>query len=72
MKAARFTITKRGGPDGEAQETIAAEGEIKKENYWKTPAAWRAVVRDGKIAEWQVYADNEPARAGHAKTRSAH
>ncbi len=30
---------------------------------WKVPAAWRAVVRDGRIAEWQVYVDNEPLRA---------
>jgi ketosteroid isomerase-like protein len=30
---------------------------------WSVPAAWRAVVRDGQIAEWQVYADNEPFRA---------
>jgi hypothetical protein len=30
---------------------------------WRTPAAWRAVVRRGHIAEWQVYADNEPIRS---------
>jgi ketosteroid isomerase-like protein len=30
---------------------------------WAVPAAWRAVVRDGQVAEWQVYADNEPLRA---------
>jgi hypothetical protein len=24
---------------------------------------WRAVVKDNKIALWQVYADNEPIRA---------
>jgi SnoaL-like domain len=29
---------------------------------WKTPAAWRAVVRGGLVAEWRVYADNEPVR----------
>src|SRR5207245_1611170 len=23
---------------------------------WTVPAAWRAVVRDGQVAEWQVYA----------------
>ena len=34
-----------------------------KENFWKTPAALRAVIRNGKIALWQVYADNEPIRA---------
>jgi ketosteroid isomerase-like protein len=27
---------------------------------WRTPAAWRAVIRDGKVAEWQVFADNKP------------
>ena len=27
---------------------------------WRIPAAWRAVVSDGHIAEWQVYADNKP------------
>jgi ketosteroid isomerase-like protein len=27
---------------------------------WRIPAAWRAVVRDSQIAEWQVYADNKP------------
>jgi ketosteroid isomerase-like protein len=27
---------------------------------WRIPAAWRAIVRDGHIAEWQIYADNKP------------
>ncbi len=27
---------------------------------WQIPAAWRAVVRDGLIQEFRVYADNEP------------
>jgi len=27
---------------------------------WRIPAAWRARVRDGLIAGWQVYADNKP------------
>jgi ketosteroid isomerase-like protein len=27
--------------------------------YWKLPAAWRAVVEDGKIKHWQVYADTK-------------
>ena len=27
---------------------------------WRIPAAWRAVLRNGQIAEWQVYADNKP------------
>ena len=27
---------------------------------WRTPAAWKAVVREGKLAEWRVYADSKP------------
>ena len=27
---------------------------------WRIPAAWRAIVGNGQIAEWQVYADNKP------------
>jgi len=41
----------RGG--GRALEWVA----------WTVPTAWRAVVRNGQVAEWQVYADNEPLRA---------
>jgi hypothetical protein len=26
------------------------------------PAIWRAVVRNGRLAEWRVYEDNEDAR----------
>ena len=48
---------------GSAQGTFSKDGKLKKEDFWKTPAAWRAVTRDGKIALWQVFADNEPIRA---------
>jgi ketosteroid isomerase-like protein len=27
---------------------------------WSIPAAWRATIKDGRVAEWQVYADNKP------------
>lgn len=29
------------------------------EKAWKIPAAWRAIVRDGKIELWQVSADTK-------------
>ncbi len=48
---------------GSAQGTFSKDGQLKKENFWKAPAAWRAVVKGGKIAVWQVYVDNEPIRA---------
>jgi ketosteroid isomerase-like protein len=47
---------------GTARGTYAANGVLPPENSWTTPAAWRAVVRDSRIAEWRVYADLEPLR----------
>jgi ketosteroid isomerase-like protein len=47
---------------GSAEGTLAVKGELPKENHWNAPAAWRALVGDGLIAEWQVYADNQSAR----------
>ena len=44
---------------GSAQGTFSKDGRLSSENFWKTPAAWRAGVKDNKIALWQVYADNE-------------
>lgn len=45
---------------GAAGGTIAAKGKLLPENRWRTPAAWRAVVENGLVKEWQVYADNKP------------
>jgi ketosteroid isomerase-like protein len=48
---------------GSARGTLSHAGALNKENFWQTPAAWRAVVSNGRIAVWQVFADNEPIRA---------
>ena len=29
-----------------------------KSNYWRIPAAWKAIVKDDQIKIWQVFADN--------------
>ncbi len=47
---------------GVAQGTYSPDGKPRPENRWETPAALRAVVEDGLVAEWRVYADNEPIR----------
>lgn len=47
---------------GKARGTFAVNGKLTKENSWEIPAAWRAVVKDGLVAEWQVYCDNDPVR----------
>jgi ketosteroid isomerase-like protein len=45
------------------EETVLAAGEAGgtiNGIAWRIPAAWKAVVRDGKVAEWRVFADNKP------------
>ncbi|NIN72607.1 MAG: hypothetical protein GTO46_11940 [Gemmatimonadetes bacterium] len=48
---------------GTASGTCAVDGELELENRWETPAAWKAVVRGDRVAEWRVWADLEPIRA---------
>ncbi len=31
----------------------------RKENYWHLPASWKAVIKNGKVCLWQVYADSK-------------
>ena len=38
---------------GEAGGTIDGQS-------WRTPAAWKAVVRGRSVSEWQIFADNKP------------
>jgi uncharacterized protein (TIGR02246 family) len=45
---------------GTAEGTYVVNGNLLAEAHWEIPAAWKAVVRDGRVSEWRVYADNEP------------
>jgi ketosteroid isomerase-like protein len=45
---------------GEAGGTLAAHGALPEKNRWRTPVAWRAVVENGLVKGWRVYADNKP------------
>lgn len=47
---------------GTASATFSVEGRLLPENSWAIPACWKAVIKGGKVAEWQVYSDNEPVR----------
>ena len=47
---------------GVAFGTYTDDGNLEARNAWSTPAVWRALIREGLVAEWQVYADNEPIR----------
>ena len=48
------TVAAFGFAGGTFQGSIRA-----KENYWRLPASWKAVIKDGNIALWQVYADSK-------------
>ena len=60
---------------GKARSTFAVNGKLARENFWEIPAAWKAVVKEGRVAEWRVYCDNDPARkimAANAPAKSSH
>lgn len=52
---------------GIAAGTYSPDGKLASENRWQTPIAIRALVEDGLVSEWRVYADNEPIRKLMAK-----
>jgi ketosteroid isomerase-like protein len=56
---------------GAAGGTIAANGAPPPENQWRIPAAWLAIVENGLVKEWRVYADNKPVYDIMAKSKSA-
>jgi uncharacterized protein (TIGR02246 family) len=56
---------------GAAGGTISAAGKLPPENKWRIPASWLAVVENGLVTEWRVYADNKPVYDIVAKSRPA-
>lgn len=47
---------------GSARGTYSPQGWLRAANSWSAPGAWRARVAGERVAEWRVYADNEPIR----------
>ena len=45
---------------GTANGTYAPDGVLKGENRFRVFAAWRALVRHGRVARWQIFGDNKP------------
>ena len=43
---------------GDASGMTKHSGKFAKEGFWVIPAAWKATVRDGKVAQWCVYAES--------------
>jgi ketosteroid isomerase-like protein len=47
----------------ERNGTVLAAGEAGgtiDRQTWKIPAAWKAMILDGKVTEWRVFADSKP------------
>ena len=42
---------------GRASGTFVQNGELKPDNHWCVPAAWRVVVDSDLVAVWQLYAN---------------
>ncbi len=42
---------------GRASGTFEQKGQLKPENHWSVPAAWRVVVDSDLVAVWQLYAN---------------
>jgi hypothetical protein len=45
---------------GTAEGTFIEKGELREENHWKVPAAWRVEILKDKVAIWQLFANQEP------------
>ena len=43
---------------GFASATFQGQSD-RKENNWHLPASWKAIIKNGKIDLWQVYADSK-------------
>jgi ketosteroid isomerase-like protein len=43
---------------GYASATYKGTKNSDNNNYWRIPAAWKAIIKDNQISYWQVYADN--------------
>jgi ketosteroid isomerase-like protein len=46
--------------DGDTHLLIGEAGGTIDGQTWQIPAAWKVVVRDGRLTEWRVFADNKP------------
>jgi len=45
---------------GRAEGTFLQDGLLRAGNHWRVPAAWKAVIKGGRVAVWQLYVNPEP------------
>lgn len=56
----RFGVNHIAVLQGQAGGTFLQDGEVKAENHWSIPAAWRVIVESASVAVWQIYANQHP------------
>ena len=56
---------------GTASGTYSLKGRHVSDAHWEIPAAWKAVVKNERIAVWQIIADFEPVRQIKARLNGA-
>jgi ketosteroid isomerase-like protein len=56
-------------PEGDTVLAVGEAGGTIDNVPWRRPAAWEAVIRDGLVLEWRVFADNKPVYEILAKRR---
>ncbi len=54
---------------GYASGTYKGLKDERNSNYFRTPAAWKAIVKDRKIKHWQVYCESKPVEEIVAKNK---
>ncbi len=57
---------------GWSSGTIMENGELKPENAWRVPCAWRVKVESQKVAVWQLYANQHILHEIYDRIRSSH
>ncbi len=45
--------------EGTAEGTYGDTKSVSGDNYFKIPAAWKAVIENGKVKQWQIFADTK-------------
>ena len=56
---------------GRADGTFVQNGELKPENHWSVPAAWRVIVDSELVAVWQLYANQHAMHDIFERIRTA-
>ena len=56
---------------GQASGTFVQNGELKPENHWSVPAAWRVIVDSDLVSGWHLYANQHPRHESLARIRAA-